>query len=133
MRLDLEFEPAWNTDHLTGARLEVTKLSEKSDAPFFGNDKHLPVGVVEKALAHSFVKGIDMNRHSELRIRVAITRDRRYAINKIRRFARDRQRVPSKLVRCGCNLIKRRRSEKRRRLSSPTVRQSASIWLKRLM
>src|SRR5688572_27520011 len=133
VRLYLKFQPARNADHLTGACLQVTKLGEKSDAPFLGHDQHFPIGVVKVAIAHALVKGIDVNRHSELRIRVAISRDRRYAINKIRRFARDWQRISSKLGRCGCNLIKRRRSKKRRHVSSPTVRQSASIWLKRLM
>src|SRR5436190_13626878 len=98
MRLDLELQPTRDADHFTGARLQVAQLSKKTDPPLFGDEQHFPVGVVKIAVAHAFVKGIDVDADADLRKQVTVTRDGRDAVNEICRFGWYRKWIPAKLI-----------------------------------
>jgi hypothetical protein len=99
MWLDLEFEPARDADYLAGTSLQIAKFCEKSDAPFFGHEQHLAVGVVKIPIAHAFVEGINVDTNSDLRKEIAIARDRRNAVNEICRFGWYGEWIPAKLIR----------------------------------
>ena len=72
-----------------------------------------------------------MNGHSRLGKAVAVTGNSHNTVNKIRRLRRHGQRIPAKLVRRRCNLVKWRGPEKR--VSSPHVSKGSAKGLKRLV
>src|SRR4029079_8274113 len=111
MRFDLEFQSARYADHFTGTGLQITNLGEKSDPSLFRNDQHLAVGIVKISIPHAFVKGIDMDRNASLRKTVSIAGYRHDTVDEIRRLRRDRDRIPTQLIRGGRYLVKRRRAE----------------------
>src|SRR5690349_10473604 len=107
MRFDLKFKSTWNADDLACSGLQISKLRKESDPALFGHDQHLAVGIVEIAVSHAFVEGIDVNADAGLGERIAIARDRGDAVDEICWFGRNRQRIPAELIWCRRNFVER--------------------------
>ena len=73
--------------------------SGNANAVFLTDDEHFAVGVVEKSVRHIFIASENMDRNSALREKVAVARNCRDALGKVRFHARHRQRIPAQLVR----------------------------------
>ena len=74
--------------------------------PLLGQDQHLAIGVVEEALSHGGVCGINVDSHAFLRGGISVAANGDDSFDEIRWFCRDWQRIPAHLIRRGWRLVK---------------------------
>ena len=90
-----------------GARLDHAKLGDEAGAALLRHDQHFAVGIVEAAIGHRAVGGVDVDRHADLRRHVAVAADRHDAFDEIGRLFRNRDRAPAQLRRRGVDVVER--------------------------
>ena len=93
-----------------GERLDHAQLGHEPRAALLRHDQHFAVGIVEIAVGHRAVGGVDVHRHADLRRDVAIAAERDDAFDEVGRLLRDRERAPAQLRRRRFDLVERRAS-----------------------
>src|SRR5579883_2833011 len=74
------------------------QLRMNAQTTLLRNHQHFAISVVEEAVIHRFIGSVDMDAHAGLHGRIAIAAKRNDSVHKIRRFSRNRQRVPAQLI-----------------------------------
>ena len=69
------------------ARFDHAELGDKAGAALLRHDQHFAVGIVEAAVGHRAVGGVEVNRHADLRCDIAIAAQRNDAFDEIGRGA----------------------------------------------
>ena len=110
-QLHPETQAARNDHDLAGRSLDDAKLGDEARAALLRDDQHFPVGIVEAAVGHRAVGGIDMDRHADLRRHVAIAAEGHQTFNEIGGLLRNRQRAPAQLRRRRVDFLERRAAD----------------------
>ena len=98
-QFDPETQAARHHDDLAASRFDNAELGDETGASLLRYDQHFAVGIVEAAIRHRAVGGIDVDRHADLDGDVAVAAERDDALDEIGRLLRNRKRRPAQLRR----------------------------------
>ena len=107
-QLDAKAQAARNDDDLAGRRLDDAELGDEARAAELRHDQHFAVGIVEAAIGHRAVGGIDVHAHADLRGDVAVAAHGHHALDKVGGLLRNRDRAPAQLRRRRVDVVERR-------------------------
>ena len=91
-----------------GDRLDDAELGDEAGAAELRHDQHFAVGVVEAAVGHRAVGGIDVHAHADLGGDVAVAAHGHHALDEVGRLFRNRDRAPAQLRRRRIDVVERR-------------------------
>ncbi len=106
---DLELDPARDDGDLARSHLQRAQFGAQRERALLRHDQQLAIGVVEEALAHVAVEGVDVHAATGLRRGIAIDGDRHQPSEEVAGGVGQRARVPAHLVGVGGRLARWRR------------------------
>ena len=74
------------------------ELGDKAGAALLRHDQHLAVGIVEAAVGHRAIGGIEMHRHADLRRHIAVAAERHDAFDEIGRLRAESETATSAIA-----------------------------------
>jgi hypothetical protein len=110
-QLDAEPQAARDHHNLPGRRFDHAQLGDKAGAALLRHDQHFAVGIVEAAIGHRAVGGVDVDCHADLGRHVAVAAERDDAGDEVGGLFRNRYRAPTQLRRRGVDIVKRRAAD----------------------
>ena len=110
-QFDAEAQAARDDHDLAAGRLDHAELGDKARTALLRHDQHLAVGIVEAAVGHRSIGGIEMHRHADLRRHITVAAERHDAFDKIGRLARNGKRRPAQLRRRRLGFVERRAAD----------------------